>query len=426
MRNLLLLIPAFVVGAAARGEEGTHLFILSGQSNMVGLDPDESFTPAVEAAFGKDAVIVVKDAEGGQPIRRWHKEWKPAEGDGPEATGDLYARLMARVTDAIEGKKIETVTFLWMQGERDARERHGGVYARSLDGLLDQLARDLGRDDIFFVIGRLSDFDMENARYPHWTLVRQAQVQVAESHPRGAWVNTDDLNDGTSRAGKEIENDLHYSAAGYKEFGRRLAKKAMGLIQSVVFEEDFETGHDRWEVTDEKSWTHREVDGNHVFGINRRQSDYKPAVRSPLHIALIKDVKVADFVLTFRVRSTLDTGGHRDCCVFFNYQNPTRFYYVHLGARPDPHSGQIMIVQDAPRKALTQNTTPTPWKSDTWHRVKLVRDTASGKIEVFFDDMTTPLMSTVDKTFGEGSIGIGSFDDLNDFDDVLLQKPLKP
>ena len=86
----------------------------------------------------------------------------------------------------------------------------------------------------------------------------------------------------------------------------------------LVFEETFEQGRQRWETTDEKSWTHREVEGNHVFGINRRASDYKPEVRSPRHIALIKDLQVSDFVITFRVRSTKDTGNHRDCCVFLN------------------------------------------------------------------------------------------------------------
>ena len=121
----------------------------------------------------------------------------------------------------------------------------------------------------------------------------------------------------------------------------------------LVFSEDFEKGRDRWEATDEKSWTHREVSGNKVFGINRRQSNYKTKVRSPYHIALIKDLKLSDFVMTFRVKSTKDTGGHRDCCVFFNHQNETNFYYVHLGANPDPHSGQIMIVKDAQRKAIT-------------------------------------------------------------------------
>ena len=77
--------------------------------------------------------------------------------------------------------------------------------------------------------------------------------------------------------------------------------------------------------------------------------------------------------MTFRVKSTKDTGGHRDCCVFFNHQNETNFYYVHLGANPDPHSGQIMIVKDAPRKAITVNKNKTPW-DDEWHNVKLVRN----------------------------------------------------
>ena len=73
---------------------------------------------------------------------------------------------------------------------------------------------------------------MENKRYPHWTLVREAQVSIAEASPRGAWVNTDDLNDGTSRRGKEISNALHYSAQGYITLGRRFAEKSIELIRS--------------------------------------------------------------------------------------------------------------------------------------------------------------------------------------------------
>ena len=191
--------------------------------------------------------------------------------------------------------------------------------------------------------------------------------------------------------------------------------------QPVIFTEDFEKGHERWETTDAESWTHRKIDGNHVFGINRRSSKYRPKVRSPHHIALIKDVQVADFVLTFRVKSTKDTGGHRDCCVFFNWQDPQNFYYVHLGARPDPHSGQIMIVKNAPRKALTKNKNNTPWKNETWHNVKLVRDSKAGTITVYFDDMTKPHMQVTDKTFGKGRVGIGSFDDMNDFDNIKLR-----
>jgi len=201
---------------------------------MAGLDPEISFVPAVESEFGEENVIVVKDALGGQPIRRWYKGWMPEEGDEPNATGDLYDSLMTKVSVAMEGRHIESVTFLWMQGERDARESHGTVYARSLMGLIEQLKGDLGRDEIFVIIGRLSDFDMSNERYPHWTLVREAQVSVTEALPRAKWVNTDDLNDGLNARGEEIVNDLHYSVDGYRTFGERLATAAIGLIRSNI------------------------------------------------------------------------------------------------------------------------------------------------------------------------------------------------
>jgi hypothetical protein len=78
-----------------------------------------------------------------------------------------------------------------------------------------------------------------------------------------------------------------------------------------------------------------------------------------------------------------------------------------------------MIVQNAPRRPITKNERRTPW-TDGWHQVKVVRRVGDGAIEVYFDDMRTPHMTAVDRTFGKGRIGIGSFDDMNDFDDIRL------
>ena len=225
----LLVVLALLLTSSAMAEK--HLFILSGQSNMAGLKPEESFIPTVEKEFGKENVIVVKDALGGQPIRRWYKKWKDANGKPFDKAGDLYDRLMKKVNDAVKGQKLKSVTFLWMQGERDAKEKHGPVYKESFKGLLEQVKADLKHKDLNFVIGRLSDFDMNNKRYPHWTMVRDVQVELAKEDPRGEWVDTDDLNDGKNRKGKQIKDDLHYSAEGYVTFGKRLADKAIGLIK---------------------------------------------------------------------------------------------------------------------------------------------------------------------------------------------------
>ncbi len=238
MKPILLFTIVLVESLALAQSRGVgaiqtdkHLFILSGQSNMQGHRPDEAFAPAVKEALGEDKVIVIQDALGGQPIQRWWKEWKSPEGEKPKQKGDLYDRLMGKVMPKIKGQSLSSVTFIWMQGERDAKMRWGEVYAVSLKGLYDQLCKDLGRSDINFVIGRLSDFDIKNQRYPHWTMVRKAQVKLAESNARFDWVNTDDLNDGVNRKGKKIQNDLHYSAEGYKKLGKRFAESALKLIK---------------------------------------------------------------------------------------------------------------------------------------------------------------------------------------------------
>ena len=206
--------------------------------------------------------------------------------------------------------------------------------------------------------------------------------------------------------------------SGILSFG--MPKMVLADEPSIVFEEQFETGIDRWQLLDPKTWSLSKKQDNTTFEITKRETEYQPPVRSPGHVALIKDMELSSFEITFRVRSTKDTGNHRDCCVFFAYQDDQHFYYVHLGAKPDPASGQIMIVREAPRLALTKNENMTPW-DDQWHHVRLVRRMPEGTIEVYFDSMDKPLMSVVDQTFDRGRIGIGSFDDMNEFDDVVVK-----
>lgn len=62
------------------GKQGRHLFILSGQSNMHRLDSTLSFAPAVEEAFGKDNVTVVKSARSGAAIRFVSRSKRPVAG----------------------------------------------------------------------------------------------------------------------------------------------------------------------------------------------------------------------------------------------------------------------------------------------------------------------------------------------------------
>lgn len=188
----------------------------------------------------------------------------------------------------------------------------------------------------------------------------------------------------------------------------------------LVFEDDFEKGASRWQPTDPAGWKVIDTRQGKVFSQFKKNSSYKPPHRSPYHIALIKDVTVSDCVLEAKCRSTVKDYPHRDMCLFFGYQDPAHFYYAHLGKKTDDHANQIFIVNGADRKKISTKTTPgTPW-TDGWHRIKVIRTVADGKIEVYFDDMKNPVMTATDTTFKWGRVGIGSFDDTGNWDDVKM------
>ena len=129
---------------------------------------------------------------------------------------------------------------------------------------------------------------------------------------------------------------------------------------------------------------------------------------------------MGNFVLDLKFQSTKKDYGHRDLCLFFGFQDPSHLYYVHFGKKTDDHANQIFIVNDKPRtKISTKTTEGTNW-DDEWHHARIVRDVESGRIEIYFDDMKTPVMTATDKTFTWGKVGVGSFDDTGRFDDVYL------
>ncbi|MEX0775966.1 MAG: sialate O-acetylesterase [Phycisphaeraceae bacterium] len=220
------------VGAAdAQPPKPVRLFILSGQSNMAAMDPDVSFTPMLKEAFVHDDVVVVKHAVNGQLIRMWYKDWQAPEGaqvKGKGRNGRHYDTLLAAVKEALAGKpRPASVTFVWMQGEADANHQgYAERYEKSLHGILAQLQTDLNRKDIDFVLGRISDYGVDQTEdRPGWNIIRQAQVKFAQEDPKTrAWVDTDDLNG--------EHNGLHYSKEGYQKLGERFAQRAIELIQA--------------------------------------------------------------------------------------------------------------------------------------------------------------------------------------------------
>jgi hypothetical protein len=188
----------------------------------------------------------------------------------------------------------------------------------------------------------------------------------------------------------------------------------------LVFHSNFETGSlENWNFTDPEAWRITNVNQHRVLD-QFRASKYTPTVRSPLNIALLPGLDLADFVLDVQVRSTTRDYPHRDLCLFFGHQDASHYYYVHLGREADPNAHSIFLVNGAPRISIAQERSKgTPW-TDGWHHVRLVRRLTEGLIQVYFDDMNNPIMVAHNSTFRHGRIGLGSFDDTGQFDDIAI------
>ena len=175
---------------------------------------------------------------------------------------------------------------------------------------------------------------------------------------------------------------------------------------------------EKWSFGDQSAWEWK-GEGDGTMLSLKKQSNFKPKVRSPFNLAWFDGGEWESFTLTAEVRLDLFNKGNNDICLAFGKADETKFYYAHLGEKADQVHLQLHLVNDADRKSITKKGLKAlPWKEGQWHRVKLTRDAKSGTITVWFDGEEA--LSAQNKTFGKGKIGLGSFDDLGSFRNVVV------
>jgi hypothetical protein len=151
------------------------------------------------------------------------------------------------------------------------------------------------------------------------------------------------------------------------------------------------------------------------------RGDYQPRVRSPRVIGLIDQLVLGEFVLEADVLQTSREYGHREMCIFFGFQDSTRFYYAQLATMANQMAHNVNIVNDMPAKGIaTERTDGVIWGDDQWHHIRLERYLDDGSIRVYFDDMGTPVLVANDKTFQFGYVGFGSFGNPGKVDNIRI------
>ena len=189
---------------------------------------------------------------------------------------------------------------------------------------------------------------------------------------------------------------------------------------SLIFSEDFdsETSLANFEFSDPKAWRWSKQGKSSGALELFQQSHYETKYRSPFNLAMVATKRCGDFIAEVDMKQNGKEYGHRDMCVYFNFQSPTRFYYTHLATTPDANAHNIFVVNEAPRKSFAPiSDKGIDWGSD-WQRVRVER--IGDDIRVYYQDLTKPVLTAKHSDFREGYVGFGSFDDTGMIDNVRI------
>ena len=144
-------------------------------------------------------------------------------------------------------------------------------------------------------------------------------------------------------------------------------------------------------------------------------------IHRPAALAILRTEPFLRVTVETQLRMTAPLDSiRRDLAVIFGYESPTRFYYAHFGGITDAGNNGIFLVNAADRRRIDPVTAKPQLKDQSWHRVRVVRDGSTGKIDVYFDDLATPVFSVVDTTIRSGKVGFGSLNDYGEFRDIVV------
>jgi hypothetical protein len=186
---------------------------------------------------------------------------------------------------------------------------------------------------------------------------------------------------------------------------------------------DFEHGGlEDWYLAVPGDWKIVDSGGNHVLRLDKA-GPVGANPRRPVKFALWKPGCVSDFELQVRVKRDPILAKEGDVLVIFGFQDKLHFYYAHLSSDDGNvavHNG-IFRVNGGDRERIAGVGAKPALPDENWRQVRVVRNAKSGELKLFLGDDPEPHFQATDRTHAFGLVGVGSFDNTGEFDDLRLQ-----
>ena len=198
--------------------------------------PEIAFAHEIAKAWPNEKIGIVKFAIGGTSILTWRPDWSKEDADrvGQGRLGSLYQKLKDKFTQANDSRKIEFVGCLWLQGGSDMkRAAIAKEYLTHLKSLIASIRKDTGVANLPFFCGSLrrkSDPDDLSKLEPQRL---SGPYAGAEFVVKAQWDIQREATNAHTVILRDIEThpkNVHYNTAGQLKVGKLFADAFLAKI----------------------------------------------------------------------------------------------------------------------------------------------------------------------------------------------------
>ncbi len=188
-----------------------------------------------------------------------------------------------------------------------------------------------------------------------------------------------------------------------------LAAESAGSIEAFGF---------KWRLPVAADWKLETMDGFPTLQLLVPRPSTQP--RRPSQYALAETADYEKLTIEFEAKQEPAAlrNRHNSLMIVYAWRDENHFNYAHMSvdaAMKQPVHNGVFHVYGGDRVRISSQEGPAGLLHEDWHKVKLVYDAATHRVDVWVDGVTSPSLRAVDMSLGAGKFGIGSFFDMGSF-----------
>ncbi|WP_430811458.1 MULTISPECIES: hypothetical protein [unclassified Carboxylicivirga] len=150
--------------------------------------------------------------------------------------------------------------------------------------------------------------------------------------------------------------------------------------------------------------------------------DYKAPHEGPSVMAILKNIKLEDFIVEMDVVQNGKDFNLLDFCIFFGMQDTAHYAFAQIAGHADKDTHNVFVMDGDKRRRIGEvNDKGVIWRLNEWQNIRMECMASENSVKVYFDDEL--VMESRGEAFRSGFIGFGSTSSALKVDNFKVSAP---